>query len=273
VKKIIIFLSVISFSFSSTPSPLESEIKIQKDKKIEFTPQWPHGDIIPIFPDVFFVTGTNKIQHDGHNIQDSRNMIVIRYNNELTLINTVRLDEKTLNKMDMLGQVKNIVKIGSFHGRDDAFYLDRYKSAQLWALKGMKHNNDIITEVEFSPFGKMPFPNCSLFVFDTPSHSEGIIHIDKEGGILITCDSIKNWTHIDQFFNEETGKDFMNKGLIKSGNIDSVWINEMHPKKSDFERLLNQFKFRHLLSAHGDPLLNDAHKIISDNISQLKLDN
>ncbi|MDF3033611.1 MAG: hypothetical protein K0R76_565 [Alphaproteobacteria bacterium] len=45
---------------------------------IQFTPAWPHGDIEPVFPDVFLVTGTNKVQHEGANIQTSRNMTIIR---------------------------------------------------------------------------------------------------------------------------------------------------------------------------------------------------
>lgn len=61
-----------------------------------FTPVWPHGEIREVFKDVFFVTGTNKVHHDGNEIQTSRNMVILRNHSKLTLINTVRLDNKGL---------------------------------------------------------------------------------------------------------------------------------------------------------------------------------
>lgn len=72
--------------------------------------------------------------------KSSRNMVIVRENGELTLINTVRLDEEGLTALEHLGHVKNVVRIGAFHGYDDAFYLDRYH-AQLWAIKGMIHQS------------------------------------------------------------------------------------------------------------------------------------
>ena len=68
-------------------------------------------------------------------------MVIIRNGNELSLINTVRLNEEGLAVLDALGTVKNVIRIGAFHGRDDGFYLERYQ-AKLWALKGMKSEGD-----------------------------------------------------------------------------------------------------------------------------------
>ena len=236
--------------------------------KTNYTPQWEHGAITPIFPNIFFVMGTNKVHHEGVDIQTSRNMIIVKNGEEITLINTVRLDEAHLKILESMGKVTHIVKIGSFHGRDDAFYIDRYK-AKLWALKGMQHNDGVKADVDLLPNGKMPFPDSSLFVFETTGQPEGIIHIEREGGILITCDSIKNWTYVDNYFSEQTGKDFVQQGLIKSANIDAVWVGAMHPKVKDFNRLLTSFKFKHLLSAHGEPLLNSAYAEISNNIKEI----
>jgi hypothetical protein len=236
----------------------------------EYSPQWKHSDITKIFPNIFLVTGTNKIHHEGVNIQTSRNMVIVKNGEEITLINTVRLDEQHLKRIESMGKIRHIVKLGPFHGRDDAFYIDRYK-AQLWALKGMKHNNGVKANVELSPKNKMPFPNSDVFIFETTTQPEGIIHIEAEGGILITCDSIKNWTYVDDYFSEQTGKNFIEHGLIQAANIDTVWINEMQPKVEDFNRLLTSFKFKHMLSAHGQPLLNSAYTQIANSVQQLAL--
>jgi hypothetical protein len=45
--------------------------------------------------------------------------------------------------------VKNIVRIGAFHGRDDAFYRDHY-DARLWAMKGMSYENGLSPDIELT---------------------------------------------------------------------------------------------------------------------------
>ena len=100
-----------------------------------FPPALAHGDLEEVYPDVFFVTGMSKPNFQGKDFQFSRNMTVVREGKSLTLVNTVRLDATGLERLDALGSVANVVRIGAFHGRDDAFYADRYH-APLWALPG-----------------------------------------------------------------------------------------------------------------------------------------
>jgi hypothetical protein len=228
-----------------------------------FSPAWPHGDLQEVFPDIFFVMGTNITHYDGVDLQFSRNMIIVRSEGELTLINTVRLDDNGLKALDALGKVTNIVRIGAFHGRDDAFYLDRYR-AKLWALKGIKVEK---IDVELTQEGPLPFPGCSVFIFETSKEPEGILYIRKEGGILIACDSIKNWTVIDPYFSPETGKIFQEQGLIKSADISHVWKEATQVQAEDFVRL-KTFSFRHLLSAHGEPILNEAYEKLTQAIER-----
>jgi hypothetical protein len=231
-----------------------------------YSPAWPHGELKEVFPNIFFVMGTNITTHEGVELQHSCNMVVAKHANELTLINTVRLNDKGLIALDNLGQVKNVVRIGAFHGRHDAFYLDTY-SAKLWALKGMKHENGKFTDIELMPDGKMPFPHCSLFVFETSAHPEGILHLNQEGGILITCDSVKNWTIVDEYFSEQTGKLYENLGFLGSATISKIWQQACNIQAQDVARL-KSLTFRHLLSAHGEPLTNDAYEKLTSTIQQ-----
>src|SRR5689334_4704904 len=88
----------------------------------EYSPAWPHGTIQVAFPDIFFVIGTNKTRHDGVEIQTSRTMVVVREDGALTLLNTVRLSEEGLRDLEALGEVRHLIRLGAFHGRDDPFY-------------------------------------------------------------------------------------------------------------------------------------------------------
>jgi hypothetical protein len=231
-----------------------------------YSPVWPHGGITEVFPNIFYVMGTNITQHNNIEFQHSRNMIIIREQNKLALINTVRLNEEGLKALDSLGQVEKVIRIGAFHGRDDSFYLDRYK-AKLWALREMQHQNNRPADVLLETQGEMPFADCSLFIFETSKQPEGILHLSQEGGILVTCDSIKNWIAADPYFSETSAKLYQEQGFFGRATVSKVWQEACQVQLSDFERL-KSLKFKHLLSAHGEPLLNEAYEAVSQTIKK-----
>jgi hypothetical protein len=229
---------------------------------MENTSVWPHGEIKEIFPNIFCVTGTNITTFNNTELQHSRNMIIVRDENNLSLINTVRLNAKGLSALDALGNVANVIRIGAFHGRDDAFYLERYH-AKMWALQGMQQADSIL-----APNAIMPFADCSVFIFETSDYPEGILHIAKEGGILITCDSIKNWVSADEFFSRDSAKLYQVQGFFGTATISEVWKQACKVQASDFERL-KSLKFKHLLSAHGEPLMNNAYDAVIKTIQEI----
>ncbi|CEG58646.1 conserved protein of unknown function [Legionella fallonii LLAP-10] len=230
-----------------------------------YFPAWPHTKIKELFPDIFYVTGTNKIDYDGIHLQYSCNMIIIRNDDELSLINTIRLDDAGLKELDALGEVKHIIRIGAFHDRHDAFYLDRY-DAKLWALKGMKHSHNHPTDRELAPHEPLPIADSQLFVFETSAAPEGIIHVTRQGGIIITCDSIKNWIARDEFFNDETAALYEKQGFFGEATISNVWRQATQVQPEDFIRL-QSMTFCHLLSAHGKPLIDRAYDAVTKTIN------
>ncbi|MFN8769315.1 MAG: hypothetical protein ACK5Z5_05900 [Neisseriaceae bacterium] len=234
---------------------------------LQYSPVWPHANIKQIFPNIFFVTGTNITQHDGLTLQHSRNMIIVRDNGKLSLINSVRLNEKGLDELSSLGKIENVIRIGSFHGRDDAFYLDHF-DAKLWALANMEHDKNRNSDYILTADGMMPFPNCKLFTFKSSKFPEAILHINHDGGILITCDSIKNWVASDEFFNDSTAKLYEQQNLFGYATINKIWMKATEVDKSELLNL-KKVDFCHLLSAHGEPLLNDAYDHVIRTLTKL----
>lgn len=232
-----------------------------------FKPVMPHGDIETIFPDTFFVTGTTRPEYMGQTWQFSRNMTIVRDGSALTLINSVRLDDAGLARLDELGKVAHIVKLGAFHGMDDAFYCDRYGAKQ-WALSGMQHEADHGTDQELAPGGPTPFSGCSVFVYETSDTPEGLLLIDREGGILVSCDSIQNWAEVDRFFNDDSAQKMTSFGFIKAANVGPGWRQSANPEASDFARI-KSLPFRHLLPAHGTPLRDKAKEALSATFAEL----
>jgi hypothetical protein len=222
----------------------------------QFPPVLPHGPLEEIFPDVFFVTGAMKTVLMDVDWQFSRNMTVVRDGDALTLVNSVRLDDAGLARLEALGGVTNVVKIGSMHGRDDAFYRARY-GAKFWALPGMVHEHGLVPDHELAPGGAMPFSGCSIFAFRTTKLPECILHVDRAGGIMISCDSLQNWIEPDEYFSDDTRHMMAEMGFFKPTNVGPLWMRLMGPQDQDFARL-REFSFRHALCGHGAPVRDTA---------------
>ena len=81
---------------------------------------YPHGDIESLGADIFAVRGSIRI---NLLMRISRNMGIVRDGSELTLVNPIQLRPETEKKLAELGEVKNIVRLGAFHGIDDPITL------------------------------------------------------------------------------------------------------------------------------------------------------
>ena len=54
--------------------------------------------------------------------------------------------------------------------------------------------------------------------------------------------------------------------MIGPANIPSTWIGACDPRVDDFQRLL-ALPFRHLISAHGEPLRDEAHARVAASVA------
>ena len=232
-----------------------------------FPEQLPHGDIQEIFPNVFFVKGQSKFEAQGNQVQFTRAMTIVRDGEDLTLVNTVRLNEDGLRALDGLGKVKNVVRIGANHGRDDAFYSDHY-NVPVWALAGTQQNRPLKSEATLVAGNEGPIEGASVVVFDSIPASEAVLYLERSGGILISCDSLQNMTGPDEYFDAPSAEIMEKGGFFRAGNIGPAWRARLQPDVADFERILT-LPFKHLLPSHGDPLLNDAHVVISQTVADI----
>jgi hypothetical protein len=214
----------------------------------------PHGQIDEIFPDVFFVTGAMKGEFFGAPWQFGRNMTIVREGGELTLINAVRLDDAGLKALDALGDVKHVLRIGSLHGRDDAFYVDR-NQARYWSVRGAPPIGLPVDEELTAD--ALPLRDASLFSFEHSKLPEAIVRLDREGGIMISCDTLQNWAEPDPFIDDATRARMVDMGFFVPANIGPVWMHVNEPKPDDFVRL-KQLAFQHALPGHGAPLRDVA---------------
>lgn len=263
-----------------------------------------HGRIEEVFEDVFMVRGRMR-STPGRPLFErlflyySRTMTVVRlYNDqgeaELTLFNTLRLNDGALEQLAELGRVKNIVRLGSFHGVDDAFYINRF-NAEYWIVEGMTSADGLRVSPEvLTNEGSrgLPIAGSKLFEFIGLAYPEAIYVLPATGnrpGIAITTDSIQNHTGIFDLDNSPlVSLAIWRIGLAGVARLGPIWLREQTPMagtddlenhgrppsrrevsaffKPQFERLLDTCDFDGLIAGHGWPIRSAAKAAIRRSI-------
>jgi len=225
----------------------------------------PHGSLQPIFADAWFLTGSVVFKPM---IRLSRNMVVLRHGGELTLVNAIRLDSDGEAALDALGKVAHVIRIG-VHGMDDGYYVDRYK-ATYWSIPGRERDDGLKTDRVLAADTELPLPDASVFWFEHVKVPEVAILIDRDGGLLITCDSVQHWAPSDLMsFGARIVTSVM--GFKKPAQIGPPWRKMQTPEggslKPDFERLA-ALPFNKLIGGHGGLLESDAPARLKESIAR-----
>jgi len=212
----------------------------------------PHGSLQRLSADIHWLRGSVRM---GPGIRIPRLMVVLRHEGQLTLINAVRVDERAQAALAELGTIAHVVRIGT-HGMDDDWYADVH-GATRWAMPGV----DLQGAVERLSADHLPVPWLSLFRFEHTNDPEAALLADRDGGVLVTCDSLQSWPDLQ-------GCSLLAKPLTVAMGftrrpviIGGPWARRMTPAggslEPDYRRLL-QLPFRHLVGGHGAPCLDRA---------------
>jgi hypothetical protein len=218
---------------------------------------YPHDPIEAIQPDVFLVRGCIKM---NALMTITRNMAIVRHAGELTLVDPIRLSTAEEKRLDALGAVKRILRLGPLHGVDDPYYVERY-GAELWAPGPSQAYPEPKPTRVFDAATELPFPDAQIFCFQGLKQPEAALLLRRGTGLLITCDAIQNYG--DYRFNNLPARLLMPFiGFPKTTIVGPIWVKMMTPEggnlASEFRRLL-ELDFDQLLSAHGSLLETGAH--------------
>ena len=263
-----------------------------------------HGKIQQVFDDVFIVRGRmpstpSRPLFEKLFLYYSRTMTIVRHHSdngepELTLFNTVRLNDHALADLAKLGCVKHVVRLGSFHGVDDAFYINQFQ-ATYWVVDGMSHADGLRVTPEVlctDAQGGLPIPGSNLFNFEELLYPEAIYLLaatQNRPAIAITTDSIQNHTGIFDIDNSPlVSLGIWRIGLVGEARLGPIWLREQTPSsqaatpisggrpasrrdvseffKPQFERLLADYEFDALIAGHGWPLRTGAKAAIKRSI-------
>ena len=228
-----------------------------------------HGPIEQQFDRIWFVRGASRMPMPIP-VRITRSMTILKAadSDELTLVNAMRLSESGLAALDRLGRVTHVVRIGGFHGKDDGFYRERYE-ASVYAVLGQHYSRSLDGKPPRTPYmepdhwltdgAALPVDNATLRVLSSASPPEAVVHVNREGGILITADSLQNTPAPDEYVNLP-GRLMMKKmKFFVPYNVGPGWLQFAKPSAEEVRALLD-LDFEHVLPGHGYPVIGQARE-------------
>lgn len=230
----------------------------------------PHNPIREVAPDIFFVGGSIRMKPL---MRISRNMVVIRTGDELTLINPIRLLPQAETELENLGTVKHAVRLGPFHGCDDPYTVQRFNT-RFWCQPGSSVYPNPAPTDELKEDGPLPIPDAQLFEFRETIKPECALLIKRGNGLLLTCDSLQHYGDFSrQSLLAKAVMPFL--GFGRRMLVGPMWLKGLTKRgstlRNDFERLL-ELEFDALISAHGTPLMHGAKEAVRTAVARAKFD-
>lgn len=199
----------------------------------------------------------------------SRNMVVVRTADGLVLLNSVRLNENAEADLLKEGSIKHCIRLGTYHGRDDAYYVDKF-GAELWGVAGKYTYETPAPTREIKENGPLPIPGAKVVVYKNATLPECAVLL-PEHRLLVTCDSVQNYENDDRL--SLLARIFMYPmGFFTPCVIGPLWLKAVTPQggsvKADFERVL-ALDFDNLVGGHGTPKLGGAKAALRANVERL----
>jgi len=233
----------------------------------DILPAQPHDPPVELVANAFFVQSSIRMKPG---VRVNRNMVVLRQDGELALLNPVRLTAEGEAQLEALGEVKHLLRMGVWHGIDDVYLKDRYQ-ATFWCQEGSNTYPEPKPDRLLEEGVELPFRDMSLFVFRQTREPECAILWKRGGGLLVTCDSIQHVVSTPHF--SLLAKLAVRAlGLMKPAAIQPAWRKFMTKDggslRPDFERLL-ELDFDHLVGAHGTPLEGGAKSALAATVNRV----
>lgn len=222
----------------------------------------PHDPIEEIAADLFMVRGSVPL---NALLTITRNMAIVRHDGELTLVNSVRLSPSEEARLRELGSVRRIIRLGPFHGRDDAYYRETF-GAELWTPGDSSAYPDSKPDRIFDEATEAPFPDAGFFCFRGTKQPEGALWLRGGSGVLLACDAIQHYGDY-RHCNLPARLLMPWIGFPRTTILGPFWLKLMTPEgaslENEFGRLLSTCSFETLLSAHGSLLRGGAHGAVA----------
>ena len=229
-----------------------------------------HLPLRECFPDVWLAASAISMSIPLRlKITFSRNMVAVRSPEGWVLLNPVRLTEATEAELLAKAPFRHAVRLGTYHGRDDRYYVDKF-GVEFWGAPG----EQTYPEPKFSRMitedGPFPIPGARVVIFENATRAECVVCLPQHR-LLVTCDSVQHYER-DTLLSSLGKLVMYPMGFFTPCVIGPIWLKAVTPPggsvRSDFERVL-ALDFDNLISAHGTPKVGGAKQALAQNVEQL----
>lgn len=230
----------------------------------------PHLPLRELFPGVWLAASQITMPVPlGMKIKFSRNMVGLLQSDGWVLVNPVRLSEAGETELLAKGPIRHAIRLGTFHGRDDAYYVERF-GATFWAAHGKQDYDHPPIARNITDGGELPIPSARAIVFKGGLQAESAILLPQHK-LLITCDSVQHYEK-DPLVSP-LGKVLMRMiGFFTPCVIGPFWLKAVTPPggsmRPDFERIL-ALDWDNLIAGHGTLKHGGARQALARNVEKL----
>jgi len=155
------------------------------------------------------------------------------------------------------------------HGVDDPYYRSEF-GCELWASGESETYPEPKPDVLLTTETPLPFPSARYLPIEGATQAEGVLLLERDGGILLTCDAIQHYG--DYRHNNLLAKLAMPLlGFKKTTVLGPMWLKAMTPEGGSLEasfRALLEHRFELLFSAHGSLLRGGARDSLAQAIDR-----
>lgn len=164
---------------------------------------------------------------------------------------------------------RHAVRLGTYHGRDDRYYVDRFGVA-FWGVRGEQQYPEPKFSREITEDGPFPIPGAQVVVFKHATRAECVVCLPQHR-LLVTCDSVQHYEH-DPLLSVLARVVMHPMGFFSPCVIGPIWLKAVTPPggsvRGDFERVL-ALDFDNLVSGHGTPKIGGAKEALARRVERL----
>jgi hypothetical protein len=205
----------------------------------------------------------------GLKVKFSRNMVAVLTSDGWVLLNPVRISTAAEAAMLEKAPFKHAVRLGTFHGRDDGYYVDRF-GVEFWGAPGEQAYSQPAFTRTITEDGAFPIPGAHAIVFRNALRAECAVLL-PEHRLLVTCDSVQHYEN-DTLISPLGRAVMYPMGFFTPCVIGPIWLKAVTPRggslRPDFERVL-ALDFDNLISGHGTPKMGGAREALARNVARL----
>jgi hypothetical protein len=235
-------------------------------KDTNFAPVCPHGKVVKVFDDVYMVEGSFPMLPG---VRIGRAMTIVKNGDDLTVINSIRVDEETEEEIKKLGTIKNLVRLCTGHGLDDPYYFQTFKPKYYSVAKEPMANAP--HDVNLTEESEVPIPDAKVIVFKNipkGAEPECAMLIPQGGSTLVTVDAIQNGATPDHSSFLGRNMTYM-LGFNHTCNCPPLWRhNNGMDHWNDMERIL-ALEWDNLCTGHGPAMVGGAKAAVEKNLKAI----